>query len=117
MLWFREIGDLTVHEIEHAEKTPIKIVQAKFFLSENSFPNMNVEGIKESKPELQSGQKFIYSIILQGKSVFLLNGSISPTKLSCWITNSSRNIRGEILGGEEKGGQKNCKELYKMPTI
>ncbi|GFY74103.1 integrase catalytic domain-containing protein [Trichonephila inaurata madagascariensis] len=39
---FREIGDLTVHEIEHAEKTLIKIVQAKFFPSEDSFPNMNV---------------------------------------------------------------------------
>ncbi|GFW81114.1 integrase catalytic domain-containing protein [Trichonephila clavipes] len=39
---FREIGDLTIHEIEHAEKTLIKIVQAKFFPSENSFPNMNV---------------------------------------------------------------------------
>ncbi|GFV05661.1 integrase catalytic domain-containing protein [Trichonephila clavipes] len=39
---FREIGDLTVHEIEHAEKTLIKIVQAKLFSSEDSFPNMNV---------------------------------------------------------------------------
>ncbi|GFX71100.1 putative RNA-directed DNA polymerase from transposon X-element [Trichonephila clavipes] len=39
---FREIGDLTIHEIEHAEKTLIKIVQAKFFPSENSFPNINV---------------------------------------------------------------------------
>ncbi|GFV91735.1 putative RNA-directed DNA polymerase from transposon X-element [Trichonephila clavipes] len=39
---FREIGDLTIHEIEHAEKTLIKIVQAKCFPSENSFSNMNV---------------------------------------------------------------------------
>ncbi|GFV04824.1 integrase catalytic domain-containing protein [Trichonephila clavipes] len=39
---FREIGDLTVHEIEHAEKTLIKIVQGKFFPSEDSFPNMNI---------------------------------------------------------------------------
>ncbi|GFU14044.1 integrase catalytic domain-containing protein [Trichonephila clavipes] len=39
---FREIGDLTVHEIEHAEKTLIKIVQAKFFPSEDLFPNMNI---------------------------------------------------------------------------
>ncbi|GFW68569.1 integrase catalytic domain-containing protein [Trichonephila clavipes] len=28
---FPEIGDLTVHEMEHAEKTLIKIVQANFF--------------------------------------------------------------------------------------
>ncbi|GFS93154.1 putative RNA-directed DNA polymerase from transposon X-element [Trichonephila clavipes] len=45
---FREIGDLTIHEIGHAEKTLIKIVQAKFFPSENSFPNMNVITDKEA---------------------------------------------------------------------
>ncbi|PRD26043.1 UNVERIFIED_CONTAM: hypothetical protein NCL1_39174 [Trichonephila clavipes] len=39
---FREIGDLTAHEIEHVEKTLIEIVQAKFFSSEDSLPNMNV---------------------------------------------------------------------------
>ncbi|GFR30385.1 hypothetical protein TNCT_340291 [Trichonephila clavata] len=38
---FREIGDLNDHEIEQVEKTLIKVVQAKFFPSENSFPNMN----------------------------------------------------------------------------
>ncbi|GFY75670.1 putative RNA-directed DNA polymerase from transposon X-element [Trichonephila inaurata madagascariensis] len=53
---FREIGDLTVHEIEHAEETLIKIVQAKFFPSEDLFPNMNViadeEGIKRVKTRI-----------------------------------------------------------------
>ncbi|GFV47882.1 integrase catalytic domain-containing protein [Trichonephila clavipes] len=39
---FQKIGDLTVYEIEHAGKTLIKIVQAKFYPSEDSFPNMNV---------------------------------------------------------------------------
>ncbi|GFU99656.1 putative RNA-directed DNA polymerase from transposon X-element [Trichonephila clavipes] len=74
---FREIGDLTIHEIEHAEKTLIKIVQAKFFPSENSFPNMNVitdeEGIKRVKTritERSDHPEFIYPIILPGECLF-----------------------------------------------
>ncbi|GFY04913.1 integrase_H2C2 domain-containing protein [Trichonephila clavipes] len=53
---FQESGDLTVHEIEYAEKNLIKIVQAQFFPFENSFPNMNVitdeEGIKRVKTRI-----------------------------------------------------------------
>ncbi|GFW57408.1 integrase catalytic domain-containing protein [Trichonephila clavipes] len=74
---FREIGDLTIHEIEHAEKTLIKIVQAKFFPYENSFPNMNVitdeEGIKRVKTritERSDHPEFIYPIILPGECLF-----------------------------------------------
>ncbi|GFS64018.1 integrase catalytic domain-containing protein [Trichonephila clavipes] len=74
---FREIGDLTIHEIEHAEKTLIKIVQAKFFPSENSFPNMNVitdeESIKRVKTritERSDHPEFIYPIILPGECLF-----------------------------------------------
>ncbi|GFW11215.1 integrase catalytic domain-containing protein [Trichonephila clavipes] len=74
---FREIGDLTIHEIEHAEKTLIKIVQAKFFPSENSFPNMNVitddDGIKRVKTritERSDHPEFIYPIILPGECLF-----------------------------------------------
>ncbi|GFW09337.1 putative RNA-directed DNA polymerase from transposon X-element [Trichonephila clavipes] len=74
---FREIGDLTIQEIEHAEKTLIKIVQAKFFPSENSFPNMNVitdeEGIKRVKTritERSDHPEFIYPIILPGECLF-----------------------------------------------
>ncbi|GFW21449.1 putative RNA-directed DNA polymerase from transposon X-element [Trichonephila clavipes] len=74
---FREIGDLTIHEIEHAEKTLIKIVQAKFFPPENSFPNMNVitdeEGIKRVKTritERSDHPEFIYPIILPGECLF-----------------------------------------------
>ncbi|GFS54436.1 putative RNA-directed DNA polymerase from transposon X-element [Trichonephila clavipes] len=74
---FREIGDLTIHEIEHAEKTLIKIVQAKCFPSENSFPNMNVitdeEGIKRVKiriTERSDHPEFIFPIILPGECLF-----------------------------------------------
>ncbi|GFY48919.1 integrase catalytic domain-containing protein [Trichonephila inaurata madagascariensis] len=74
---FREIGDLTVHEIEHAEKTLIKIVQAKFFPSEDSFPNMNVitdeEGIKRVKTRITErsyNPEFIYPIIFPGECLF-----------------------------------------------
>ncbi|GFY47231.1 integrase catalytic domain-containing protein [Trichonephila inaurata madagascariensis] len=80
---FRENGDLTVHEIEHAEKTLIKFVQAKFFPTEDSFPNMNVitdeEGIKRVKTritERSDNPEFIYPIILSG-DVFLHNGSLN----------------------------------------
>ncbi|GFY45636.1 integrase_H2C2 domain-containing protein [Trichonephila inaurata madagascariensis] len=79
---FREIRDLTVHEIEHAEKTLIKIVQAKFFPSEDSFPNMNVitdeEGIKRViKPELLTGQiiQNLFTLLFYQASVFLHNGA------------------------------------------
>ncbi|GFY55525.1 putative RNA-directed DNA polymerase from transposon X-element [Trichonephila inaurata madagascariensis] len=74
---FREIGDLTVHEIEHAEKTLIKIVQAKFFPTEDSFPNINVitdeEDIKRVKTritERSDNPEFIYPIILPGECLF-----------------------------------------------
>ncbi|GFT76163.1 integrase catalytic domain-containing protein [Trichonephila clavipes] len=74
---FREIGDLTIHKIEHAEKTLIKIVQAKFFPSDNSFPNMNVitdeEGIKRVKTritERSDHPEFIYPIILPDECLF-----------------------------------------------
>ncbi|GFS48795.1 integrase catalytic domain-containing protein [Trichonephila inaurata madagascariensis] len=107
---FREIGDLTVHEIEHAEKTLIKIVQAKFFPTEDSFPNMNVitdeEGIKRVKTritEWSDNPEFIYPIILPDECLFtqLLIEYYSPTKLSCWRTNS-RNIKGEILDSKRQ---------------
>ncbi|GFX74913.1 integrase catalytic domain-containing protein [Trichonephila clavipes] len=55
----------------------IKIVQAKFFPSENSFPNMNVitdeEGIKRVKTritERSDHPEFIYPIILPGECLF-----------------------------------------------
>ncbi|GFY48662.1 integrase catalytic domain-containing protein [Trichonephila inaurata madagascariensis] len=74
---FREIGDLTVHEIEHVEKTLIKIVQAKFFPTKDSFPNMNFitdeEGIKRVKTritERSDNPEFIYPIILPGEYLF-----------------------------------------------
>ncbi|GFY40419.1 integrase catalytic domain-containing protein [Trichonephila inaurata madagascariensis] len=77
MLQFREIGNLTVHEIEHAEKTLIKIFQAKFFPFEDSFPIMNVitdeEGIKRVKTritERSDNPEFIYPIILPGECLF-----------------------------------------------
>ncbi|GFY72257.1 integrase catalytic domain-containing protein [Trichonephila inaurata madagascariensis] len=81
---FREIGGLTVHEIEHAEKTLIKIVQAKFFPSEeDSFPNMNVitdeevikKRVKTRITERSDNPEFIYPITLPG--VFLHNGSLN----------------------------------------
>ncbi|GFY59056.1 integrase_H2C2 domain-containing protein [Trichonephila inaurata madagascariensis] len=81
---FREIGDLTVHEIEHAEKTLIKIVQAKFFPTEDSFPNMNVstdeEGIKRVKTRITvSGQiiQNLFTLLFYQASVLLHNGSLS----------------------------------------
>ncbi|GFU74433.1 integrase catalytic domain-containing protein [Trichonephila clavipes] len=75
---FRENGDLTVHEIEHAEKTRIKIiVQANFFHSEDSFPSMNVitdeEGIKRVKTritERSDNPEFMYLFVLPGKCRF-----------------------------------------------
>ncbi|GFV70256.1 integrase catalytic domain-containing protein [Trichonephila clavipes] len=74
---FRVIRDLTAHEIEYAEKTLIKIVQAKFFPSEDSFPNMNVitdeEGIKRVKTQIterSDNPEFIYPIILPGECLF-----------------------------------------------
>ncbi|GFU27671.1 integrase catalytic domain-containing protein [Trichonephila clavipes] len=80
---FREIGDLTIHEIEHAEKTLIKIVKLSFFPSENSFPNMNVitdeESIKRVKTritERSDHPEFIYLLFLPGECL-LPNGSLN----------------------------------------
>ncbi|XP_035210830.1 uncharacterized protein LOC118185140 [Stegodyphus dumicola] len=74
---FRETGDLTAHEMEHAEKTFIKIVQNKYFPSTDSIPNMSVisdkEGIKRVKTritERSDDPEFICPIILPDRCIF-----------------------------------------------
>ncbi|GFV21855.1 hypothetical protein TNCV_4525421 [Trichonephila clavipes] len=74
---FRELGDLTIQ----AEKTLIKIVQAKFFPSENSFRNMNVTTDEEGECRLPNG------------SLNTITDKIVRTQI--------RNIDSE----EQKGGQ------------
>ncbi|GFW01838.1 putative RNA-directed DNA polymerase from transposon X-element [Trichonephila clavipes] len=115
---FREIGDLTIHEIEHAEKTLIKIVQAKFFPSENSFPNMNVitdeEGIKRVKTritERSDHPEFIYPIILPGdEPVSLPDDRVNDAAVF--------EVVGVDLAGPlyVKGGQKSWIVLFTCAT-
>ncbi|KFM59784.1 hypothetical protein X975_08509, partial [Stegodyphus mimosarum] len=74
---FRETGDLTVHEMEQAEKTLVKIVQSRYFPSADSVPNMSFisdgEGIKRVKTritERSDNPEFICPIILPGQCIF-----------------------------------------------
>ncbi|GFY10746.1 integrase catalytic domain-containing protein [Trichonephila clavipes] len=115
---FRVIEELAVHEIEHAEKSLIKIVQAKFFPSEDSFPNMNVitneEGVKRVKTritEWSDNLEFIYPIILPGSELVSLPSD--RVNVAAVFEVVSVDLAGPLY---VKGGQKSWIVLFTCPT-